>query len=180
MSHSTLYNNMGTTIHSCTHFLKRDDLYEVEKPYSLRFTPPEGFSRANIKLERHGIDIQDVRKKKDLVFDKDGMTVVEIESNMSYDDYDREEIIKSVYLKDVSNFIKRLLGAQHVQIFEHTVRQSNSAHIRYWSECLHISRSESNMIRFPFLLESLIGTTNRRLLLMLIRQWIGLWQWLSS
>lgn len=40
---------------------------------------------------------------------------------MEYEDFDDEERIKEVYLKEVANCLKTLLGARHVQIFEHTV-----------------------------------------------------------
>jgi hypothetical protein len=43
---------------------------------------------------------------------------------MEYEDFDNEDMIKEVYLKEVANCLKRFLGAQHVQIFEHTVRFS--------------------------------------------------------
>lgn len=113
---------MAAVVRSYTHFLKRDELYDTEKPFSLRFTPPEGFPRANIKLERHDIDIRDIRANSSLRFEKDGATVVQFESKMTYEDYDNEDVVKDIYLKEVSNFLKQFLGAQHVQIFEHTVR----------------------------------------------------------
>ena len=118
---------MAASVHSYTHFLKRDELYDTEKPFSLRFTPPEGFPRANIKLERHDIDIRDVREKRNLTFGKDGAAVLEFNSKMIYEDYDDENVVQDVYLKEVSNFLKKFLGAQHVQIFEHTVCSTLSA-----------------------------------------------------
>ena len=66
---------MVDTLHSSTHLLKRGALYDTEKPYSLRFTPPEGFPRANINPERHDIDFHDIRQnKQNLDFRRDGFT----------------------------------------------------------------------------------------------------------
>lgn len=123
---------MATVVHTTTHFLKRDELYDTEKPYSLRFTPPEGFPRANIKLERHDIDIHDVRKEaKDFVFGRDGVEIIDFESTMAYEDYDNDGTVKEVLLKEVANRLKTFLGAQHVQIFEHTVSETSSPILRH-------------------------------------------------
>jgi hypothetical protein len=119
---SAILSRMVDVIHSNTHFLARDALYDHEKPYSLRFTPPEGFPRANIKLEQHDIDIQDIRPQKDsLEFARDGFSIINFVSKMTYDDYDDENTIHDVLLKEIANAMRKFLGAQHVQIFEHTV-----------------------------------------------------------
>ena len=115
---------MVDTVHSNTHFLRRGALYDTEKPYSLRFTPPDGFPRANINLEKQDITIHDIRRKKSTFnFQRDGFAILNFESKMTYEDYDSEEIVKEVLLKEIANALKALLGAQHVQIFEHTVRR---------------------------------------------------------
>ncbi|KAL9093918.1 MAG: hypothetical protein Q9165_003841 [Trypethelium subeluteriae] len=117
-------NEMDFLIQSRTHFLQSDELYDREKPYSLRFTPPEGSPRANIKLEKHDIHVRDVRQGKgNLDFHKDGLAILGFESKMTYADYDDEHIVKDVFLREVSNLLKYFLGAQHVQVFEHTVRK---------------------------------------------------------
>ncbi|KAF2502334.1 hypothetical protein BU16DRAFT_612011 [Lophium mytilinum] len=106
------------------YFLKRNDLYHDEKPYSLRFTPPNDFPRSNIVLEKHDVTIRDIRPRlKDLSFEKNGFTIMSLESKMSYDDYDDEEKLINVYLREVADSLCAFLGAVHVQIFEHTVRK---------------------------------------------------------
>lgn len=117
---------MATVIHTSMHFLKQDELYAIEKPYSLRFTPPDGFPAANIKLDKRDIDIHDLRNNaKSLTFERDGVSVLEFESSMTYEDYDDDEIVKEILLKEVANLLKDFLAAQHVQIFEHTVRSAS-------------------------------------------------------
>jgi hypothetical protein len=114
---------MLDTMHSSTHFLKRDVLYDSEKPYSLRFTPPDGFARANISIEKHEIEIRDIRPKMStLNFQQDGIAILPFDSRMMYQDYDDEDIVREILLKEIANALKKFLGAQHVQIFEHTVR----------------------------------------------------------
>jgi hypothetical protein len=115
---------MGTDIIRTTaHFLAQNDLYETEKPYSLRFPPPEGFPRQSTKLEEHEIDVQDVRKSGPLSFAVEGCTVLNLQSSMEYDDYDDEEKVKDIYLREVANRLREFFGASKVQIFEHRVRK---------------------------------------------------------
>lgn len=110
-----------------THFLKRLPLYCEEKPYSLRYTPPSGFPRANIEVEQHEILVDDIRPHlASLSLAKDGCEVLPITSRMQYADFDDEETIKAVYLREVADLLCRRLGAQRVQIFEHTVRRRHA------------------------------------------------------
>jgi len=118
---------MARVVQSNAYFLKRDELYEVEKPYSLRFAPPEGVPGANIKLENHNIDIYDVRGSRALSFAKDGFAIFDFDSKMKYEDFDDDEAVREIFLLEVANMLKSHLGAQHVQIFEHTIRKQHEA-----------------------------------------------------
>ncbi|RDW60546.1 hypothetical protein BP6252_11929 [Coleophoma cylindrospora] len=111
------------TIHTTAHFLSPIDLYKTEKPYSLRFPPPDGFPRQSTKLEEHKIVVRDVRKSRPLSFAKEGCTVLRLDSRMKYDDYEEEQTIKDVYLSEVSHLLRQFFGATKVQIFEHRVRK---------------------------------------------------------
>lgn len=110
-------------IRTKAHFLSPIDAYKTEKPYSLRFPPPEGFPRQSTKLEEHPIDVQDVRKSGLPSFAKEGCTVLQLQSLMNYDDYDDDETIKKVYLREVSHRLREFFGAAKVQVFEHRVRK---------------------------------------------------------
>lgn len=110
------------TIRTTTH-LEQDDLYKTEKPYSLRFTPPEEFPHQNTRLEEHDIEFQDVREYRPLSFEKEGSIVISIQSQMEYDDFDDDEKVKDRYLKEVANILRQFLGASKVQVFDHRVRK---------------------------------------------------------
>jgi len=112
-------------IETSMHFLQRSDLYSTVKPYSLRFEPPEGFERSNIKLERReDLKIEDARPIiKDFSLEKEGFKIVNMESKMAYDDFEDDTKLVQVYLSEIANTLRELLGAAHVQIFEHTVRK---------------------------------------------------------
>ncbi|GAB7348199.1 hypothetical protein MBLNU459_g6203t1 [Dothideomycetes sp. NU459] len=115
---------MADTLTTGVYFLKKNSLYDEEKPYSLRFTPPTGFPRSNISLEFHDITVQDARPFKDeLSLEKNGYAIMDLHTEMNYDDFDDETKIKEVYLSEVSNVLRKYLGATSVQIFEHTVRK---------------------------------------------------------
>lgn len=115
---------MTGNVQTYTHFLRRDPLYATEKPYSLRLTPPTGFPRTNIKLEKRDIKIRNIRGPGSKPsFEEDGCSLLDLRTEMQHADFDDEEKIKEIYLKEVANCLKTFLGAQHVQIFEHTVRK---------------------------------------------------------
>jgi hypothetical protein len=112
-------------IETSMHFLQRSDLYSTVKPYSLRFEPPDGFERSNIKLERReDLKVEDARPEiKDYSLDKQGFKIVNMKSKMAYEDFQDDANIVRVYLSEVADTLRDLLGAAHVQIFEHTVRR---------------------------------------------------------
>ena len=122
-------SNDDEPITTSMYFLKPQELYLTEKPYSLRFVPPEGFPRSNIALERHeDLHITDIRPKvNELSFEKHGFAVMPLETQMTYDDFDDEDKIVDVYLLEVANKLRDRLGAKHVHIFEHTVSRPTSS-----------------------------------------------------
>jgi len=46
-----------------------------------------------------------------------------MESKMRYEQFEDDANIVQVYLSEIADIIRELLGAAHVQIFEHTVRK---------------------------------------------------------
>ncbi|KAF2737094.1 putative CmcJ-like methyltransferase [Polyplosphaeria fusca] len=116
---------MATMVRTSMHFLSKNDLYSTTKPYSLRFEPPEGFPRSNITLERHeDLQIEDARPIIDeFSLEKQGFRIINLESKMAYEDFEDDARIVEIYLSEVANALQELLGASHVQIFEHTVRK---------------------------------------------------------
>ncbi len=113
----------SNTVITSMYFLQPQQLYRAEKPYSLRFVPPEGFPRSNIALEKHNdVEIRDIRPRVgELSFSKHGFKIMPVHSKMTYDDFDDEEKIVDTYLREVADALRDELGAKHVHIFEHTV-----------------------------------------------------------
>ncbi|TAQ91340.1 hypothetical protein B7494_g309 [Chlorociboria aeruginascens] len=106
--------------------LDRHELYQTEKPYELRFHPPGNFPRKNLHIsEYHGIPVEDVRgREKSLSFSKNGFVVMELDDQMSPEDFNDAEAIKSQYLPKVAQELKIHLGASRVQVHDYLWQDS--------------------------------------------------------
>jgi hypothetical protein len=114
------------------HFLKRDALYDLEKPYTIRYALPDGTPRTNSQHEeRHGLLIRNIRPQlQRFSLESHGFTVVKMESAMTYQDFESEDRIINTYLAEVARKLRETLKARHVQVYEHTVSTSAKHHIR--------------------------------------------------
>jgi DNA-binding transcriptional MerR regulator len=105
------------------HCLDRLELYRKEKPYEMRFYPPCDFPRKNIHISKyHGIPVEDIRARKEsLSINKNGFMVMELDGQMSPEDFSDREAIASQYLPKVAEELKKCLGASRVQIHDYLV-----------------------------------------------------------
>jgi len=109
--------------------LDRLELYQKEKPYEMRFYPPGDFPRKNLHISTyHGIPVEDIRSRKEsLSISKNGSMVMELDSQMSPEDFSDREAIESQYLPKVAEGLKKCLGASRVQIHDYLVRKSHAS-----------------------------------------------------
>lgn len=109
--------------------LDKIELYEREKPYEMRFNPPGDFPRKNLQISKHeNILVEDIRgHEKDLSFEKNGFTVMELDTPLGAEDFDDREIIISQYLPKVAESLKHCLGATRVQVHDYLVRKSHES-----------------------------------------------------
>ncbi len=120
-------NNMATQdLKASIHFLAHNELYRTEKPYSLRYMGEEQVAQTNIELDKHDdIPIHDIRGwEREFSLQKQGFTISRLSSRMQYRDYSDPGQVIAIYLHEVASHLKKLLGARHVQIYEHLVRYS--------------------------------------------------------
>lgn len=105
------------------HFLAQSELYHTEKPYALRYTGEKEIAQTNIQLEKHDdIPIHDIRgRERDFSLEKNGFTISKMSSRMFYRDFSDPERVNAIYLHEVATHLKDMLGARHVQIYEHMV-----------------------------------------------------------
>jgi hypothetical protein len=104
-------------------FLPRDTLYRTEKPYLCLFETPAGFSKTNIRLSKcRDLIVEDIRGQEcGFSLGSHGFAIMHITSKLSYDDFDDSAKVKSQYLSEVAEHLRRFCRASRVQIFEHVV-----------------------------------------------------------
>lgn len=89
----------------------------------MRFNPPGDFPRKNLQISKHdNIPVEDVRgHEEDLSLDKNGFTVIKLETSLSKEDFDHRETIISQYLPEVADRLKQCLGASRIQVHDFLV-----------------------------------------------------------
>ena len=110
-------------VETSLNFLKRDELYEHEKPYQLKYAAAEGIPISNLRLEKQdNIKITSIRDREaQFSFEKNGFAVLRMNEEISYDDLSNPGGIRR-YLDIVSGNLKNLLGADKVQASQYVVR----------------------------------------------------------
>lgn len=104
-------------------FISKDELYQREKPYSLKFTPPAGLPKSNVRGHTHDQILEDIRSREDQFnIEKNGFALVSLPEALTYEDFDDESKVQHVYLPQIAQLLQDMLGASRVQIFEHLVR----------------------------------------------------------
>ncbi|KAK5171084.1 uncharacterized protein LTR77_004228 [Saxophila tyrrhenica] len=92
----------------------------LEKPYQLKYEAPDGFPPTNIVSDEHMQRLADVRgREAQFSVPRNGFTIIKLEDQLSYEEYDNEDLVRKVYFKQVAEAVQELLGASRVQIFEH-------------------------------------------------------------
>lgn len=103
-------------------FFARDDLYEHEKPYQLKYVPENGTPATNYHVERRDdIKINSIRGREDqFSVEKNGFAVLKLDHAPPYDDFNNPDGIRT-YLETVVQSVKTHLGADKVQVFNYAV-----------------------------------------------------------
>jgi len=104
-------------------FLARNPIYEKVKPYSLHRSYVTTLPHDNfINEEVHNVELRDIREEgHGLTFEKNGFTVLDMHSAMSYEDFDNRTKIEEIYCKEVANALLSYMDASAVQVFDFAV-----------------------------------------------------------
>jgi hypothetical protein len=104
-------------------FLARNPIYEKVKPYSLHRSYVTTLPHDNfINEEVHNVALRDIREEGDnLTFEKNGFTVLDMHSAMSYEDFDNQTKIEEIYCKEVADALLAYIDASAVQVFDFAV-----------------------------------------------------------
>lgn len=91
-----------------------------EKLYDLLYTPTDGFPMSNYQLEAvHNITVHDMRPMiKDLSLDKHGFVVMDMPSQLEYEDFGNESLMRNVYAEELRETLLARLGARAVYFHE--------------------------------------------------------------
>ncbi|PMD20216.1 hypothetical protein NA56DRAFT_671594 [Hyaloscypha hepaticicola] len=114
------------SVEASMHFLARDKLFEIEKPYSLRFPPDGDLPQSNIKRGKFKVVINDMRRGELPTLEQNGFQIMDMESSMHYSDFEDEEQIKSLYLPEVEAALLKELNGRHVHVIDFAVRRRDS------------------------------------------------------
>jgi hypothetical protein len=115
----SLSNNL--TVDGNMYFLSRDEKYREEKPYTLRYTPDDGFPQTNIDRTEYSIRFQNMRTEQNLVYNKCGFRVANLHSQMKYEDYDDVEKVESIHRPEVAECVKQALKASSAEVLDYVV-----------------------------------------------------------
>jgi hypothetical protein len=103
------------------YFLSRDEKYQEEKPYTLRYAPDDGFPQTNIERTEYSIKLYNVRAEQDLVYSRCGFQVANLQSQMKYEDYDDVNMVESIHQPEVAECVKRALKASSAEVLDYVV-----------------------------------------------------------
>lgn len=109
-------------------FMMPRDLYQDEKPYFVTYPVEDTDCPAsNVILQTHNdITVNDIRgREREFSIDKQGFTIMELDTGMTPEDFNSEKNIQTKYLPKLARALKAQLGASRVQVFEHIVSSFN-------------------------------------------------------
>lgn len=100
-------------VQTSLNFLKRDELYNHEKPYQLGHAAPEG--------KHEPITVTSIRDlEQQFTFKGNGFTALGMDKKISYNNFSHPAGIRKYY-EAVAEQLKRVLGADKVQVLQYVV-----------------------------------------------------------
>lgn len=111
---------MSRDIRSELGFLKKDVFYDTVKPYSCRYTPPDGTPRHNLMVEMMDVTIHDARPLNPTL-EGNGFTLSSFPTEMIYRDYADGEKVSTIYAPELEKHLRDLFQAPHVKVIDYAV-----------------------------------------------------------
>lgn len=111
------------TVTATLHFLPRDPLFNEEKPYSIQYTPHGDIPQTNVYQDIvKGVKVRNIRSIRDKFhFNDDGIIMRNFKTQMSYEDFAVPEIVRSVYVPEITQLLRQEMGVHNVAILEYLV-----------------------------------------------------------
>lgn len=115
----------SATVYYCT----RHPLYSSVKPYLIDYEDSSDFPRTNIIPEAHSISITDIRgTESTFSFEENGFAVLQMQSAMTYEDFENSEKIRAIYCAEVASCLLQYFGASEVHVFDFAVRRRHPSY----------------------------------------------------
>ena len=111
------------TITSSMWYLERLPLYDVEKPYTMRYEPEEGIPQTNFKKVQHPMVVRSMREPGagPFLLGECGFQLMELKSQLEPEEFWDNEKVQRVYIQEVKEALKRELGAKYVHVLDYAV-----------------------------------------------------------
>ncbi|CAK1367573.1 unnamed protein product [Cercospora beticola] len=119
---------MSGHIQTETYYADRDEKFRHEKPYELKFSPPEDFPLTNMTWSRYdGIHVTDIRGHESQYNARDhGFQLVPMRTALLYEDFGNPQKVEQVYMKEVAACLQSNLDAARVLVFDYNIRKSQA------------------------------------------------------
>ena len=148
-------------------FLERDSKHKQEKPYKLQYDPgsKSKIPRTNVVSKHHGpIMLHDFRAlEKPMTFEKNGLRVLNMESELSAEDFYDSEKVKRIYFPELQALVLAKFKATRVEVLEHLVgrlpksgARTRTIRVCYWKSLRFGGVTPSSL----FLLQRTMITSN--------------------
>ncbi|UKZ69038.1 uncharacterized protein TrAtP1_010051 [Trichoderma atroviride] len=121
--------NHWPTIESSMYYLDQVPLYNIEKPYSMRYLPEEDIPQSNYVKVKRPISARSMREPGAGPFriEECGFQMIDIHSHLTYDEFWDNERVQSVYIPEVKKALKLELGAKYVHVLDYAVRKRHES-----------------------------------------------------
>jgi len=107
------------------HFLKRDPKYATIKPYTCRFDTQGKFPYTNIENVENTVPVSNIRPiLNEISLQRQGFSVMTIPSQMSYEDFNNDEIIRAVHIPHILTTLQNELKALEIHVLDYRVTYS--------------------------------------------------------
>ena len=97
----------------------------AEKPINYAYTPPPGVARRGGRPDRRRVPIRDARQLgRAPTLDREGFVLIDHATSVR--NFTDEGAIRETYYPEVEALLKHATGAEHVVIFDHTLRSDSA------------------------------------------------------
>ncbi|KAK7928260.1 hypothetical protein PG985_005258 [Apiospora marii] len=113
--------NKKNNVVASLNFIKRLDLYDLEKPFSIAHEIESwtgNVPRSNYSKERVATLIEDIRgREASFTFEKNGFAVIETASSLEYHEFQDKKKVEDTYVPEIGSCLLEYFGATSVHVF---------------------------------------------------------------